>query len=480
MKILMISSEFRLVAKTGGLADAVETMSHALADRGHEVQVFMPRYGSIDLESEECCSCDLENGGEIFSLNFTVHHLKKGLDLIFVENEDLFGNREGIYGEEGKDYFDNSQRFTVFGKAPFSYMNASGWKADILHAHDWPAALSCLYLERNREIGRFTRCQSMYSVHNLGYQGQFPLNQLSFTGLSMAEADLTRLLYNGHINFMAAALHSADLIGTVSENYAKEILKLEYSFGMEPILQERIADIRGILNGMDYDEWNPATDPHISHNFDSSSVEKKALVKQELQKEFGLEEDPQKPLIGMVGRLVHQKGIEELLGPHALEKILFTMDVQVVIVGSGYGPFEKSLEKLAKKHKNLSLYLGYSERLAHLVEAGSDFFLMPSRYEPCGLNQMYSLRYGTLPIVRNTGGLADTVVNYNQDTGEGTGFMFDTLSEEVIYDVVGWAVWAFYNRPQHIHEMRIRAMEERFTWEKSAEKYEQCYKELLN
>ncbi len=280
-----------------------------------------------------------------------------------------------------------------------------------------------------------------------------------------------------NLNFLKAGLQNADILTTVSPTYAKEIQSPRFGFQLDGLLRRRSGDLFGILNGIDYSVWNPETDPLLPFHYSHTDMSGKKALKSVLQKEMGLPEKPDVPVIGMVSRLADQKGFGELCGPTygSLYSICKSMDLQFIIVGTGAQWCEAELETLQQKLSNLKVRITFDNRLAHLVEAGSDFFLMPSRYEPCGLNQMYSLRYGTLPIVRRTGGLADTVDNYNEQTGSGNGFVFDDLTPQAIYDVVGWAVWAYYNRSDHIRAMRERAMQIRYSWKDSALRYAELY-----
>ena len=283
------------------------------------------------------------------------------------------------------------------------------------------------------------------------------------------------------MNFLKAGLLSADRLTTVSPTYAQEIQSAEYGFRMDGILRFRKEALTGILNGVDTSMWNPKTDKQIPFSYTSRSLAKKAKNKEALQKYMGLPQDEKVPVFGMITRLTDQKGIAELFGPAygAAFKMCTDINLQLIVLGSGDRWCEDELLTLSKRLPNLRVYIGYDEKLSHWIEAGSDFFLMPSKDEPCGLNQMYSLLYGTLPIVRRTGGLADTVEQYDEKTGEGTGFMFDDLTPDSVFDTCGWAVYAYYNKKEHIAEMRKRGMKKDFSWKKSAEQYVAVYKEAL-
>jgi starch synthase len=489
----MASSEGHPYAKTGGLADMVSALSLSLAKLGHDVRIVLPRYYSIDrsglYQMEGAMGIPLGGAEEwcaVYSGELPGSPVKNPVRVYFIDHEQYFG-REGIYGTPWEpDFLDNPRRFTFFSRAVFQLCRKIGWFPDMLHSHDWPAAMVNVYLkfwERPLgEQGEFAKTSSLLTVHNLGYQGIYNKDNFSYTGLGWD------VFYNAGfedwnmMNILKAGLYSADRLNTVSPHYAEETKTQAQGFRLDGVLRYRSADYSGILNGIDTEVWNPAGDDYIPRKYDASNfVEGKARAKEALQKEFGLPVDAGVPLIGMVTRLTGQKGVGELFGPAygSAWSICHDMKVQLVLLGSGESWCEQEAESLAARLPNFKCRIGYQEALSHLIEAGSDFFLMPSRYEPCGLNQMYSLTYGTLPIVRNTGGLTDTVENYNQETGTGTGFMFDDLNPQAVYNTVGWAVWAWYHNQPQIEAMRRRGMEKNFSWEGSAKKYIELYKSCL-
>jgi starch synthase len=395
----------------------------------------------------------------------------------FLDHQGLYG-RNGIYGPNASSEFpDNLRRFTLLSRGAFQLCKKLDWIPDVVHAHDWPAALAPVYLYTWEKGPPFTETAGVLTVHNLGYQGVFPKNDIHVIQLPWEHFHNSGFEFFDKLNLLQAGIRNADIITTVSPAYAREIQTPEYGFLLDGVLRHRAGDLFGVLNGIDYDAWNPETDPHITHNFSEKSLKNKLKVKKMLQEECGLPVNEKIPLVGMVTRLVEQKGMGALAGPAhgSLYKICTELSLQMVILGTGEEWCERELKELEFKLPNLKVFLRFDDRHAHLIEAGSDFFLMPSRYEPCGLNQLYSLRYGTLPIVRNTGGLSDTVENYDQSTGAGTGFMFNELTPGSIFDTVGWAVWAYYNKPEHILGMRKRAMKKRYTWDRSARKYSEIY-----
>ncbi|MBI9099280.1 MAG: glycogen synthase [Spirochaetaceae bacterium] len=479
-KILMITSEVVPYAKTGGLADMVSALSLKLKEKGHDVRIVLPRYYDIPKEMLE--KLDLPLGiptgtGEKWTAVYT-DMLKKKVPVYFIDHEGLFG-RAGIYGPSGGEAFDdNAERYNLLCRGAFQLCRFLDWIPDIMHCHDWSSGLVPLYLNTIEYNNEFAETASVFTIHNIGYQGVFSSDQTIHTGL----LEQSSMLHNDDMNFLKCALDQSHIITTVSPTYAKEIQSPEYGSGLEQLLDYRKYDLFGILNGVDYSDWNPETDKYIKpHNYSSENIKNKTLIKKRLQKMAGLEEDSSKPLIGIVSRLADQKGFKELCEPFygCLASLCRYIDLQFVILGTGEKWCEDELNRLSKTLPNLTAWTQFDNEKAHLIEAGSDFFLMPSRYEPCGLNQLYSLKYGTLPIVRKTGGLADTVENYNQDSGQGTGFTFNDLTPEAIYNVVGWAVWAWFNKPKHIVTMQKRAMERDFSWTDSIVKYNEIYDKAL-
>ena len=484
MKILMVSSEAVPFAKAGGLGDAVSALALALARAGHDVRIVLPRYYCLDRSRLESIGGPLGVGvgfAEEFAGVYRSSLPGGAVPVYFLDHERFFG-RDGIYGTKAEpDFADNPQRFAFLCRAAFQLCRSLAWIPDILHAHDWPAALAPVYLRHLEGRTEFAKTASVLTIHNLGYQGVYDKESFSFFRLPWALFHGAGFEFYERVNLLKAGLASADCLTAVSPSYAREIQTPEQGFGLDGLLRFRSADLVGILNGADLDGWDPAADPFLPANFSAGDLSGKAACKAELQRELGLPVDPARPLVAMVSRLVEQKGVGELFGPlsGSAYRVCSDMALQFAVLGSGERWCEEEVRSLAGSLPNFRARIGYDERLAHLMEAGADFFMMPSRYEPCGLNQMYSLRYGTLPIVHRTGGLADTVENYNQDTGAGTGFMFDNLTPRAIYDTAGWAVWAWYNRPEHIKAMRERAMAKRFTWDRAAAEFGKLYERAL-
>ena len=485
MKILMVTAETVPFAKTGGLADMVSALAIQLSQMGHDVKIVMPRYYKIDrskltkLEGPMAIAAgQVETWSAVYT---TTMPGCDSLPVYFIDHEQCFG-RDGIYGVPSEtDFHDNPYRFAVLNHGAFQLCRKLNWYPDVIHCHDWSACLAPAILKHVCRYCGFEKTASVLTIHNQGYQGQYSKESFNSLGIDWGLYYGAGFEHNGGINFLQAGVSSADMITTVSPTYAKEIQTPDGGFGMDGLLRVRKEVIKGILNGADLKEWNPKIDKKIPANYSAKNMKGKAVCKEELQKKMGLEVDPDIPVIGIVTRLADQKGIAEIFAPSygSIYSVCNDMRVQVVVLGSGEAWCENEIKNLQSKLPNFRAYIGYDDALSHLIEAGSDFFLMPSKYEPCGLNQIYSMLYGTLPIVRKTGGLADTVDNYNQDTGDGTGFVFEQLTPRAIYDTVGWAVWAYYNKKDHIKKMQQTGMKKTFGWDEAAEKYLEVYKEAL-
>ena len=488
LKILIASSEAVPFVKTGGLADMVSALAMSLSKKGHDVRLVLPRYYMINktelgLEALEgpmgVYSGGAEEWTEVYRSVLPGKSGKNKVEVYFIDHEKFFG-RDGVYGVPSEpDFLDNPKRFTLFCRGVFQLCRKTNWYPDILHAHDWPCALVPVFLKFGEKQAGFSKTVSALTIHNLGYQGIYSMDNIYATGLGWDTFYSAGFEDWNMMNILKAGICSADVINTVSERYAEETKTQSYGFRLDSILRSRAADYRGILNGIDTDIWNPEKDKLIPEAYSQKNMAGKAKAKEALQKEFGLPISPDIPVIGLISRLTGQKGVGELFGPAygSAFPICRDMNIQFVVLGTGESWCENEIRCLQEKLPNFRAKISYDEKLSHLIEAGSDFFLMPSRYEPSGLNQMYSLVYGTIPIVRSTGGLADTVENFNQETGTGTCFMFDDLTPQAIYNTVGWAVWAYYNRRELIEGMRINGMKKDFSWNKSAAKYIAMYEE---
>lgn len=482
LKILMIASEAYPFAKSGGLADVVSSLSTALTSQGHDVKILLPRYYSIDLktlDSIDMPMCINMDYGEEWVKIYHTMLPDSNVPIYFIDHEELYG-RDGLYGPTPTDeWSDNSRRFSVLCKAAFSFCKFIEWIPNIMHSHDWQSALvpALLY---NRDVDPdFYSTASILTIHNLGYQGWFSFQDINFTGLDIS----TNAHNDGIFNFLRVGLSKADILTTVSPTYSKEILTQEYGHNLHTILRRRQDDLFGILNGCDYTTWNPENDKSINPlNFSMGDLTNKTLLKHKLQKMAGLESNANIPLFVMITRLVDQKGIGSLCGPAhgSLFRMCHELKIQLIILGTGEFWCEEELRYLDERLENFTFINTFNNNLSHQLEGGADFFLMPSKYEPCGLNQIYSLKYGTLPIVRNTGGLADTVKCYDSNTGSGTGFVFNDLTPSAIYDTVAWATWVWYNKKRDILNMQQQAMKEDFSWKKSANKYSNIYQWALD
>lgn len=484
LKVLIVTPEAVPFAKVGGLGDVVGALAKYLRQKGVDVRILMPRYYSVPLEPLTTIPGPLGipvGFGEEWAAVMESVLPGTEVPVYFLDQQELYG-RDGVYGNKEESFFkDNARRFAFLSRGAFQLCKKLNWIPDVMHANDWATAPVTIFLNTWEKDGDFAGTGSLLTIHNLGYQGNFPKSEILNLQLGWEAFHGCGLEFFDRVNYLKAGLHNADVLNTVSPGYANDIQTPEFGCMLEGYLQHRRDDLHGILNGMDYEVWNPATDPLLPVNYTADDLSGKAAVKAALQKEMNLPVDPKKPLFGMISRLTDQKGFGDLCGPAhgSLYAICADMDIQMVILGSGDAWCERELKSLSGRLPNLACVIGYDNRLAHVIEGGSDFFLMPSQYEPCGLNQMYSLGYGSIPIVRATGGLRDTVENYNEVTGEGTGFVFTDLSPRSIYDSVGWACSTWYDRPEHIEKLRQNGMAKRFTWDQSAKDYISLYRKAI-
>jgi starch synthase len=475
LKVLFVAAEVAPYRKTGGLADVAGALPKALRRRGVDVRVVMPLYQGIDWDQLERL-----DGTITVPMWFGSGHCAVRMGVLpgsevpiyFLEHHRYF-DRPFLYGPPGEAYSDNLERFTFLSRGALELCKALGFMPDVVHAHDWQTALVPVYLDTVEWFKPIATAASVYTIHNLAYQGNFEPGAMFITGLGWEHLHAGEFEHFGDLNLMKAAVHHGTFVTTVSPNYAREIQTAVHGFGLDGVLAARGADLRGILNGIDVDEWNPTRDPLIAAPFSADDLSGKEACKAGLQSEMGLAVNPRVPLLAAIGRLTAQKGFDVLA--RALERIL-GWDLQLVLLGAGDAEAERYFSAVAThRGDKFRCYIGYNHGLAHRIEAGSDFLIMPSRFEPCGLNQMYSLCYGTLPIVRETGGLADTVVPYDEPSGGGTGFVFRDLDPDSVANTVGWALSTYYDRGAHIQSMRRRAMQLDFSWERAAAEYEQLY-----
>jgi len=475
MKVLFVASECAPFVKTGGLGDVVGALPKALAELGIDVRVVLPLYAGIDWNGlerlEGTIGVPMWNGTAWSGVRLG-RLPGSAVPVYFLEYHRYF-DRPYLYGPPSEGYADNLERFTFLSRGALELSKALGWIPDLVHAHDWQSALVPVYLNTVEWGQPLHGAASVYSIHNLTYQGVFDGDAMPITGLGREHYHPTGFEHFGTMNLTKAALYHATLLSTVSPTYAREIQTAPYGAGLDGVLRERSADLRGILNGIDTADWDPATDPRLPAHFSAHEQSGKAVCKAALQREAGLPVRPETPVFALVGRLVAQKGIDVLA--QALPRIL-DWDLQLVLLGTGEPEAERYFTWLAgERGDRFAAWLGFDDARAHRIEAGADFFLMPSRFEPCGLNQMYSLRYGTLPIVRATGGLADSVQSYDEASGGGTGFVLADLNAASLTDTIGWALATWYQRPAHIAAMRTRAMAQDFSWQRAAAAYRDLY-----
>jgi starch synthase len=475
-RILMVAPEATPFAKTGGLADVIGALPAALHAAGEDVAVVIPWYRGVRLAGspkEAFRDLRVSIGPHEYTVNI-FETVERGVTFYLVSCPPLF-DRPGMYGERSIDYPDNHIRFGVFCRAALDVMRHL-FLPDILHCHDWQSALAPIYL-RYAFAGdpTFLGVRVLFTIHNLGYQGLFPPEALHDLGIGHDIFQPDVLEFFGRVNLLMGGLHFSDAINTVSHGYAREIQTPEFGFGLDAFLRARAGRLVGIVNGVDYQEWSPEKDAHIARSYSAADLQGKAVCKRALLEQLHLPTgDLTKPVIGMISRMVNQKGFD-LLAEAADE--LLAEDILLTVLGSGEPVYEKLFRDLAAAHPaKVGLFIGYDNALSHRIEAGADMFLMPSYYEPCGLNQIYSLRYGTVPIVRAVGGLEDTIVDGGDDT---TGFKFDDYTGLALQAVVRRALDVYAHRPRWEELMR-RGMKQDFSWEHSAGQYAALYRSLLN
>lgn len=477
LKILLLSAEMVPFAKTGGLADVAGALPKALKAQGHDIRVAMPRYGRIDRERFHLTEVQPpfpvpldDRTEEAALLQATLTHPKGEIPVYMVDNDHYY-NRDGIYM-----YEDDADRFIFFCRAVLEGIKLLGWRPDVIHCHDWHTAIVPNWLKTVYKHDPFySQVACVYTIHNLAYQGIFGYRVLEIAGVDefgfIAHPDMPHL--NDVVDFMGRGIYYADILNTVSETYANEILQPEFGEGLDPLLRDRRDRLYGVLNGIDTELNNPATDPYIVANYDASNLAGKVECKLDLQREAHLPQSRTTPVIGAISRLADQKGFD--LIDAVLEPLLRHHDVQVVILGTGEQRYHDRLNEMRARYpQQISALLTFNAPLAQKIYAGSDMFLMPSRFEPCGLGQMIALRYGSIPIVRETGGLADTVRNFDPTTGEGNGFSFRSYDSMALYATIVRALENYRYRSTW-QQLMLRAMAADHSWEASARKYVDLY-----
>ncbi len=491
LKILYVTSELFPFVKTGGLADVSASLPQVLTELDHEVRIVVPKYGAIDARRYKIHDVvrlkdiNIKIGEKDVQFSVKSSFLpspKVRVQIYFLDNQEYFGSRKSLYTHPmtGKDYEDNDERFILLARAVYELVLKLGWIPDIIHCNDWqcgliPAYLKTLYADEPQ----FKSFKVLFTIHNLLYQGEFPASTFDKTGLPAKLKSESGVLHNGKFNFMKAGLLYADYLNTVSEAYAKEIVQdKQLSGGLNKVLEKRKNTMFGVVNGIDYSIWNPEKDTFIPEKYSLKTFQDKQHNKKVLVERFGMKYNPETPVIGIISRLYESKGIDLIL--EGLPKLIKN-DVQVVLLGTGEKKFHQFFEKFGFKHPDkFACYLGFNDELAHLIEAGADMYLMPSQYEPCGLNQMYSLVYGTVPIVRETGGLIDTVQRFSEKDEDGNGFVFKQYDSDAMLKEIDRAMKLFTTNKKAWMKIVKNGMKTDFSWYASAKKYIDVYKTVLN
>ena len=479
MKIAMIASEAVPFAKTGGLADVLGTLTTALERLGHELSLIVPAYRCA-LRSEfhvrelphECSVAVGDRQEKVSVLHSTIG---KAIS-VYLIRADRYYDRQHLYGSPAGDYPDNAERFTFFCRAALEILRI--YPVDIVHAHDWQAALALVFLKTQGDrYPEVAAAKTLLTIHNLGFQGLFAQSDWHFLNLDDGYFTPQFLEFYGKINFLKGGLIFADKLTTVSPTYAQEIMTSEQGFGLEGVVRQRASDLVGILNGVDYDQWNPWTDPYLEHHRGENNLTVKQNSKKHLRQLLGLAEIADTPVIAMISRLASQKGFDLV---ESIFDLLMKRRLQFALLGSGDLRYAEFFRGAAKRYPTrIAVRIGFDELLAHRMEAGADLFLMPSLYEPCGLNQMYSLKYGTIPIVRAVGGLKDTVQDYDPEVESGTGFVFEPYDAEAMLDAIDRGLAAYHDK-RAWPEIQRRAMAMDFSWDRSAQAYSNLYQRLLD
>ena len=472
MKILFVAAEVAPFAKVGGLADVAGALPKALCALGHDVRVIMPRYASIDggrygLQPELGGAAVAVPGS---SEQAGLERTEAGEVPIYFVTNDRYLARDNVYG-----YDDDTERFLYFCRAALSTVGALGWTPAVVHVNDWHTAVIPHWMRRNYELpGAFRSAASIITIHNLAYQGAFEPERYPTEWIDPAKLSGEA---NGKPNLLAEGISAADLVTTVSERYAEEITRPEYGEGLDGLLSRRSNELKGIINGIDYDAFDPSRDPAIATPYSADNIDGKADCKAALQREAGFDVSARTPLIGIVGRLADQKGFD--LVADIAEAFLAEVDAQIVMLGTGDPRYHDLFRELAAHNRRqLAVYLKFDAALAQRIYAGSDMFLMPSRFEPCGLGQLISLRYGTVPVVRSTGGLADTVTDYQAATRRGTGFVFREYSSVALTLTLGRAL-EMYRQADRWRELQLQGMQQDVSWAGSAGKYVDVYEDAV-
>lgn len=481
LKVLFVTPEAYPFAKTGGLADVSGALPKFLKALGCDIILIIPYYRMVKESGQPIRY--LAEEIEVPFVNETLKaEIYKGLlyesvSVYFIGRDEFF-DREYLYSTPKGDYFDNAERFIFFSKGVLILAQHLGFLPDIIHHHEWQTGLISAYLKSiYKDDPFFSKTASIFTIHNIAYQGLFKKEKFLLTGLPVDMYNPEGIEFWERINFMKAGIVYADVINTVSKKYSLEIQTPEYGYGLDGILRKRREDLFGIINGVDYEEWDPSHDPYIKANYTLNDLSGKKECKKDLIREFNLSPSLEKyPILGMISRLTDQKGFDILF---EILDDLMSLDIGLVILGSGEEKYHKLFNQVSQKFpEKFGIKIAYDNRLAHVIEAGSDIYLMPSKYEPCGLNQIYSLKYGTIPIVRATGGLDDTIVDYDPVTKKGNGFKFKNYDSKEFLNRIKKAI-EYYYQPEHWNELIKNAMNSNYSWERSAEAYLELYQRAL-
>ncbi|MDP2682763.1 MAG: glycogen synthase GlgA [Deltaproteobacteria bacterium] len=477
IKILIATPEAIPFAKTGGLADVTGALPKALNGPGLDARIIMPFYRHVQEGNFELKQTGVQASVSLGfrEIDIPVFEAEaNGITAYFLKRDEYY-DRKYLYTMPDGDYFDNAERFILFSRGIIEAIKKLDFQPDIIHCHDWQTGLIPAYLKTiYKDDPFFSNTKTVFTIHNIAYQGQFPASHFPLTGLPQEVFTQDGIEFWGNMNLLKAGIVFSDIVTTVSEKYSREIQTPEFGYGLEGILLAKREKLFGVLNGVDYDDWSSEKDKFIIAKYDYKDLSGKAKCREDLLKEYKLNLPDDAPVIGIISRLADQKGFDIL--SQAMEDLM-SMNLGMVVLGAGERKYHDLFEGLAKRYpKKLGVKITFDNKIAHKIEAGSDMFLMPSKYEPCGLNQIYSLRYGTIPIVRATGGLDDTIQNY--DGGEGNGFKFKEYSAQILLAKVKEAVKVFSNRKEW-KKLVQKAMQQDFSWDRSAKRYVELYKRLM-
>lgn len=491
LKILFVTSEVLPFVKTGGLADVSSALPQKLTELGHQVRIIFPKYGAIDEKKNKIhevvrlkdIQTKIGNKDVYYSIRSSfLMGSKVRVQVYLIDNNEYYYNRHELYTDPltGENFKDNDERFILLSKSIFELIPKLGWIPDIIHCNDWQCGLIPAYVKMMKKMdSMYANIRTVLTIHNIANQGVFPKSTFSKTGLTEEFNSEKGILHEGKVNFLKTGITYADYVTTVSETHAKELCtQEEYAYGLFSTLKKRKSNIYGIVNGIDKYSWNPEKDELIDYNYSIKSIENKIENKKVLVDKFGLEFNENVPVIGMISRIDDTKGFDLI---YKSFKQLIKLNLQLVMLGTGNRKYHKFFEEMSVKYReNFSCYLGFDDELAHKIEAGADMLLIPSKFEPCGLNQMYSLVYGTIPIVRETGGLADTVIRFNENTKKGNGFSFKNYSEKDLLKEVERAISIYSKQKDVWIQIMKKGMESDFSWLSSAKKYIEMYKKILS